>query len=66
MTKLYNSAQVAELTGRVQDAVNLIARRHGIGVKVGRDWVFTAEDVEAIRQIPRKGGRPPKRQPPAP
>ena len=35
------------------------ARRHGIGRKIGRDWLFAKEDIERFRQVlRRKRGNP--------
>jgi len=35
------------------------ARTHHIGTKVGRDWVFTEDDVERLLALPGPG-RPPQ------
>lgn len=46
----HSTKQVAELLGITERAVRFWAERHGIGEKVGRDWVFTDEDVDRLRQ----------------
>lgn len=55
---LYTAAQVADLTGRKQSSIPALARRMKIGRKLGGNWIFTAADVETVRQVNRKGGRP--------
>jgi hypothetical protein len=56
--KLYNSEEAGQLTGRKAVTVRQLAKDHGIGQHVGRDWVFTQEDIERLKAIP-KPGRPP-------
>lgn len=65
--RLYTSAEVARLTGRKRTTILALAQRYPLGTKVGRDWVFTEEDLEKIRAINPRGGRPSKRvkQPPS-
>ena len=57
--KLYDSTEAARLTGRERVTVNRLARVYGIGIKKGRDWIFTDEDLERIRAINPLGGKPP-------
>ena len=53
----YNGKQVAEMLGKQPITIRKISERFGIGVKVGRDWIYTDEDVETLRNW-RKPGRP--------
>ena len=53
MEKMYNSAELAELTGRKPVTIRKLAAEYGLGQKVGRDWVFTDQDIEKIKQVPR-------------
>ena len=67
MTRIFYT--VEEISERVESLTNRgtpldpsqirrIARDLGIGQKIGRDWLFTAADLKAIRK--RRGpGRPP-------
>jgi hypothetical protein len=55
--ELYTAAEVAERTGRSPVTVRQLARTHNIGRRLGRDWVFTAADIEALTTLP-KPGRP--------
>lgn len=58
----YNTSQVAALLGRTPVAIRKLSERHGIGVKVGRDWIYTDADVETLRRW-RKPGRPKMQKP---
>lgn len=72
--KQYTSAEVAEIIGKAAVTVRVAAARHGIGQKIGRDWVFTDEDVAKLdalhlgkprgRNAPRKPRK--RRAKPAP
>lgn len=55
---LYNSEQAGEMTGRKAVTVRQLAQAHQIGKRIGRDWVFTDDDIMRLRSIP-KPGRPP-------
>lgn len=63
---LLTSAEVAQVTGRARVTIQSLARRRKLGRKVGRDWLFTWDDVHKIQGIDKKGGagmhapRPPK------
>jgi len=48
--------QVAAELGISRDRIPRLARSRGVGQRVGRDWLFTAADVEAMRD--RRPGRP--------
>ena len=57
---LRTSAQVAKGFGITPGRVSRLARSRGVGVFVGRDWLFRPSDVDAMRT--RQPGRPwPKR-----
>ena len=58
--KLYSTAEVAEILGRTAIATRLLASRHGIGRKIGNSAVYTEADLEALRKIDPRGGRPRK------
>jgi hypothetical protein len=58
--ELFTSKQVAEKLGRSQRAVTKQAEALGVGQKLGPLWVFTAEDVEELRKVDPRGGRPTK------
>ena len=53
--KLYNSTQAGELTGRAAVTVRQLAKTHGIGTRIGRDWIFTEDDIKLLRSIPKPG-----------
>jgi len=55
MDKLYTTTQAAELLGKKMEAVQVYARRHKIGQKIGRDILFTPEDIERLRAAPPPG-----------
>jgi transposase len=57
--KLFTTTQVAEMTGIKRRSVTLAANRYGVGTKMGRDWLFTAEDIVKLKGRPGRG-RPPK------
>ena len=48
--KVYSVAQVAEQLRLTSGRVTQCARRWGIGRKLNREWMFTAEDVAAIKK----------------
>jgi len=50
-TAMLTTAQVAQ--------VGHLAKQHGIGTKVGRDWIFTEQEVQRLTSRP-KVGRPAK------
>ncbi len=60
MIAAYNSTHVAKILGVGRTEVGRLARTRKLGFKIGRDWIFTVQDIEAMRvRIP---GRPPKRR----
>ena len=48
----YTTRQVAEEIGVNVQRVRKLAGDLGIGRKVGRDWVFSGDDLEALRRRP--------------
>lgn len=56
--ELLSAEDVAQRTGRAPGTIRNLAARRGIGTKVGRDYVFAADDVERIRSL--RPGRPPQ------
>ena len=54
--------RTADQTARALDVtpayVRRLARRHGIGWNIGRDWLFRPEDVERLRGHLRKSPTP--------
>lgn len=60
VSELRTSQQVADLTGRARVTILSLRQRYDLGVKMGRDWLFTPEDVAFIASINPLGGRPAK------
>lgn len=62
VAELYSAKQVsAMLTGdahRTPQAVLRFAKRHRLGVWLGRQRKFTPADIEVMRRTPGTGGRP--------
>ena len=57
---LKSSTQVAEELGLDPTQVARLAREHGKGLKIGRNWLFTPADVRWFREHRPGMGRPPK------
>lgn len=55
------TGEVAEKLDLTPGRVRQIAQTEGIGSKVGRDWLFTEEDVRALKARNRHVGRPRKK-----
>lgn len=55
--------QIAAKIGVTGGTVRRRARIHNIGTRLGRDWLFTAEDMQLLRRISGKAGRPPSLRP---
>lgn len=59
---MLTTTDVAARLGIDPSRVRRLAQTHGIGTKVGRDWLFTEADVAAMQQHSTgKPGHPPKR-----
>ena len=52
---LMSSAEAARKLGLEQSHVRRLARLLGVGFKVGRNWLFTADDLKALRKRPGMG-----------
>lgn len=55
--KLLTSTQVAAELGVNDSRIRQLARQKQIGQKLGRDWVFTPEEVEKLRTRKTTPGR---------
>lgn len=55
--KLYSTAEAAAATGKAVQTIRQLAKSHSIGQRIGRDWVFTQDDIERLKAVP-KPGRP--------
>jgi len=60
VSELRTSQQVADVTGRKRVTILALRQRYDLGQRVGRDWLFTPEDVTFIASINPLGGRPAK------
>jgi hypothetical protein len=61
--QLFSVAKVAERLGISARRVRAIASGHEIGSKPGRDWVFTASEIERMALVIRGvAGRPRKEE----
>ena len=50
--KQYTATQVGEIIGKASVTVRVVAARNGgIGQKIGRDWVFTDEDIAKLEAL---------------
>ena len=56
---MLTTAQVAQRLAITPRQVGHLAKQHGVGVKVGRDWIFTEQEVQRLSSRP-KVGRPAK------
>ena len=53
--KLYSTAEAAQAVGISEPTVRRLARLHQLGTRKGRDWLFTQQDLDRMRQRPRVG-----------
>ena len=53
--KLYSTNEAAAALHLSAETVRRLARLHTLGLRMGRDWLFTAADLEQMRQRPRVG-----------
>ena len=56
---MLTTAQVAQRLNVTPRQVGHLAKKHGIGTKAGRDWIFTDQEVRRLAIRP-KVGRPAK------
>lgn len=54
---IFSTAQVASELSISPRRVRALARSRHLGTKLGRIWIFTQADIEAMRE--RKPGKPP-------
>ena len=57
---MLTTAQVAQRLNVTPRQVGHLAKQHSIGTKIGRDWIFTEQEVQRLTSRP-KVGRPLKR-----
>ena len=55
----YTTATAAAALGITRRQVGYLAKLHGLGRKLGRDWQFTPAEVRQMKRRP-KVGRPKK------
>lgn len=53
--KLYSTAEAATALQVSAETVRRLARLHRLGLRKGRDWLFTPHDLDRMRQRPRVG-----------
>ncbi|MBI5951785.1 MAG: helix-turn-helix domain-containing protein [Chloroflexi bacterium] len=53
--KLYTTKEVASKLGKSVVTVRMLIRTHGIGQKIGTDYILTEKDIEALMKIPGPG-----------
>ena len=61
--KLFSTLDVARITGHQDISIRRQAKVHNIGLKMGRDWVFTQEDIDKIIAVQKRGRPPGKKKP---
>jgi hypothetical protein len=59
MDKYFTTTEVANEVGIKPAMIRRHAYNYGLGEKVGRDWLFTVEDIVKLKGRPGRG-RPPK------
>jgi hypothetical protein len=59
---LYTAKQAADELGVKPVTVRWLASELQIGTKLGRDWLFTADDLDAFRNRNTTPGRPKQEQ----
>jgi excisionase family DNA binding protein len=52
MEKLYSTAEAAKILGISVIRVQKLAQEGRMGRKIGRDWVFNDDDLEAVKNRP--------------
>jgi hypothetical protein len=55
---LYSTREAAALLGVSEPRIRQLARRLGIGRRIGDVWVFTPGDLDRMRARNRRPGRP--------
>lgn len=46
--------EVADMLGVTTANIRQLAKKHGIGEKFGRDWMFRDSDVQALQALPKR------------
>ena len=59
--KLFTAKEVAKKLDLSPDSMRHYAVRYKVGTKIGRDWLFTGDDVKVIRKHKGNIGRPRKK-----
>ncbi len=52
---LLTCADVGAELGKSPVTIRALARKHNIGIRIGRDWIFTCADMERFRELPGPG-----------
>jgi len=53
--EVYTVKDVARITGKSPVTVRQLVRAHGLGRKMGRDWILSGEDLKSLRNLPGPG-----------
>ena len=52
---LYSTKMLASMLSKDGNTIRMLAAKHKIGIRFGRDWIFNAADIERMRAIPGPG-----------
>jgi len=58
-SKYLTTAEAADYLGLSEVRIRQLANAERIGQKIGRDWLFTQEELDAFANQERGPGRPP-------
>ncbi len=56
--KIYTSKEAAQELGLAMNSMRKYAVNYQVGMKKGRDWLFTDKDLKEIKKHIGKRGRP--------
>ncbi len=62
LNELLTSPQPAKYLGVTRQAVHLLTKQ-GYGRRIGRDWLFTREELDRYKATPKHAGGRPKSSP---
>ena len=63
IAELLTVQQAAAVLGINERNVRRLAQRYGLGWRIGREWLFTSDDLAGLRERSTgRPGRPPKRE----
>ncbi len=62
LSELLTSPQAAKYLGVTRQAVHLLTKQ-GYGRRIGRDWLFTYEELDRYKATPKHPGGRPKNRP---